>query len=71
VFEKFAQADGSDNRRFGGSGLGLAITKTIVEQLHGTVDFETELGCGTTFRVCLPEWHETATQAEPCDRHLS
>ena len=69
VFEKFAQADGSDNRRFGGSGLGLVIVKNIVEQLHGTVDFETELGCGTTFHVSFPEWHATGTQAEPCHTH--
>ncbi len=69
VFEKFAQADGSDKRRFGGSGLGLVIVKNIVEQLNGKVDFETELGRGTTFRVYFPEWHATGAQAEPCHPH--
>lgn len=49
VFEKFAQADASDRRRRGGTGLGLAIARAIVEQLGGSIGFETELGRGSTF----------------------
>ena len=38
-----------------GSGQGLAIARTIVtETHHGSIDFETELGLGTTFIVRLP-----------------
>jgi signal transduction histidine kinase len=37
-----------------GMGLGLAITKKAVEDLGGTIDFETEVGVGTTFRIRLP-----------------
>ena len=38
-----------------GTGQGLAISRTIVcEQHGGLLDFETELGVGTTFRVRLP-----------------
>ncbi|GHA87565.1 CHASE3 domain-containing protein [Cognatilysobacter bugurensis] len=54
VFERFAQADGSDVRRRGGTGLGLAITRSLVEQMHGTIGFESELGHGTRFEVWLP-----------------
>ncbi len=54
IFGRFQQADSSDTRQKGGTGLGLAITRLIVEQLGGTVDFETEVGRGTTFRVDLP-----------------
>lgn len=37
-----------------GTGLGLAISHRIVSSLGGNLDFETELGKGTTFRVRLP-----------------
>ena len=56
IFEKFAQADGSDSRRLAGTGLGLAIVKKIVEHLDGTVSFDTEVGHGTIFHIDLPEW---------------
>lgn len=37
-----------------GTGLGLATVYSIVEAHRGTVDFESELGIGTTFHVYLP-----------------
>jgi signal transduction histidine kinase len=37
-----------------GTGLGLAIIKQSVENLQGDIDFETEEGVGTTFRIRLP-----------------
>ncbi len=37
-----------------GTGLGLAMCKSIVEQAHGHIWFETEQGNGTTFHVVLP-----------------
>ena len=37
-----------------GTGLGLAMCKSIVEQAHGHIWFETEEGHGTTFHVELP-----------------
>jgi PAS domain S-box-containing protein len=54
VFERFAQADGSDARVRGGTGLGLAITRSLVEQMGGTIGFASRPGEGTRFRVWLP-----------------
>ena len=53
VFQRFAQADGTNSRRSGGTGLGLAICKTIVEEHGGTIGFESREGQGTTFVVTL------------------
>jgi signal transduction histidine kinase len=50
-----------------GLGLGLAISKKIVEQLHGTIDVESEVGRGTTFTLTFPalttEAHTAAAAA--------
>src|SRR5690606_36638994 len=37
-----------------GMGLGLGFIKNIIENYKGTITFETELGTGTIFTVCMP-----------------
>jgi signal transduction histidine kinase/ActR/RegA family two-component response regulator len=51
VFERFHEG-ASDAA---GTGLGLALTKRLVEQMNGSITFETTEGQGTTFRVRLPD----------------
>ena len=54
IFERFAQADGSDGRSGAGSGLGLSICKALVRGMNGEIGyFETE-GGGATFFFDLP-----------------
>lgn len=37
-----------------GTGLGLAISYRIIQNHHGKIDVESEMGRGTTFRITLP-----------------
>jgi PAS domain S-box-containing protein len=50
IFNMFYR--GSENSP--GSGLGLYIVKEIVEKLSGTINVESALGTGTTFRISIP-----------------
>ncbi|TYT74411.1 PAS domain S-box protein [Desulfobotulus mexicanus] len=54
VFEKFSQADGTDQRQKGGTGLGLAISREIMSHMGGEIGFLSEEGKGATFYFYLP-----------------
>jgi len=53
LFQPFAQADASVNRRFGGTGLGLALCKRLAEMMDGDIGISSREGRGTTFHVTL------------------
>ena len=52
-FEKFWQAESSDDRRFGGTGIGLYIVRSLVEAMGGQISVESSMGDGSTFSVML------------------
>ena len=54
VFERFYRVDAARARHTGGTGLGLAIVRHVAERHGGTVQAESELGAGSTFRIRLP-----------------
>lgn len=64
IFQKFAQADASDNRAKGGTGLGLSIAKTITEKLGGRIGFDTVPGKGTSFYIVLPIHGQSSEDAQ-------
>jgi signal transduction histidine kinase len=46
-------------------GRGLAGTKSLVEAMHGTIDFTSAVGVGTTFWIDLPLAEAPATTLAP------
>jgi two-component system phosphate regulon sensor histidine kinase PhoR len=54
IFDKFYRVKHPKTRNVMGTGLGLSIVKGVVEAHRGTIDVESVLGQGTTFRILLP-----------------
>lgn len=54
LFERFTMKNPPLRNGVHSSGLGLAIVKSLVEKLHGTIDYDSVPGKGTSFRVGLP-----------------
>tara|TARA_R110001592_G_scaffold7126_4_gene40176 strand:- start:1746 stop:4646 length:2901 start_codon:yes stop_codon:yes gene_type:complete len=54
IFNAFSQGDATTARNFGGTGLGLAISKNLIEQMGGEINFDSELGKGSTFWFTIP-----------------
>jgi signal transduction histidine kinase/CheY-like chemotaxis protein len=53
IFDRFAQVDGSETRKYAGTGIGLALVKSHVELHGGSVDVESEREAGTAFTIVL------------------
>lgn len=54
LFDRFYRVDKGRSRTQGGAGLGLSIAKEITSLYRGSIEAESQLGKGTTFRVELP-----------------
>ena len=54
IFEPFAQEHTGSRTKFVGTGLGMAISKKLVEEMGGTITFESKKGVGTTFVIRVP-----------------
>jgi signal transduction histidine kinase/DNA-binding response OmpR family regulator len=53
IFDVFAQADGSNTRRYSGTGLGLSIARQLCEMMGGSITAQSTLGVGSTFRFSV------------------
>ncbi|MDB5449498.1 MAG: sensor hybrid histidine kinase [Phenylobacterium sp.] len=67
LFERFQQADGTINRRFGGTGLGLAISRQLASLMDGELEAASVPGQGSRFTLTVPlaSAEPTAAQAGP------
>ncbi|HEY0667909.1 MAG TPA: ATP-binding protein, partial [Sphingobacteriaceae bacterium] len=67
IFKRYFRAQNVLNSNETGSGIGLMLTRKLIEQHKGTVNFESTVDKGSTFRVLLPLTEiptiETATPA--------
>lgn len=50
IFEPFRPGESTPDRSFGGLGLGLAIARRLVTLMGGTMEFQSQLGAGSTFQ---------------------
>lgn len=55
IFDRYRQVEDGGDRKVGGVGLGLFIVKNLVDAHRGTINVESELGAGATFKVWLPK----------------
>ena len=47
-----------------GTGLGLSLSYGIVQKHHGRIEVKSEVGKGTTFRICVPKRHVEKSDAK-------
>ncbi|MEP6897659.1 MAG: ATP-binding protein [Rhodanobacter sp.] len=63
LFQRFEQEEGPHRRA--GSGLGLAICRELVDMMGGSIELESRMGHGSTFRVRLPLAEPPLLQSPP------
>jgi signal transduction histidine kinase len=54
IFERFHRVAGAKGRSIEGTGIGLALVQELVKLHGGSIEVESEISRGTTFRVRLP-----------------
>jgi PAS domain S-box-containing protein len=63
IFDEFVQLGKTQLTE--GTGLGLPISRRLAEMLHGTLEVQSEVGKGSTFRLTLPPTAERPSVRGP------
>jgi signal transduction histidine kinase len=51
IFDRFYRADPARSRSSGGAGLGLSIAAELMAAQDGSIEVESNLGVGSTFKL--------------------
>jgi signal transduction histidine kinase len=54
IFERFHRVQSAETAGIAGAGLGLALALHAVEAHRGRIAVVSDVGCGSTFSVCIP-----------------
>jgi signal transduction histidine kinase/PleD family two-component response regulator len=54
IFNPFVQGQGHSIKKYGGTGLGLAITQRLVQLMNGTIELDSLLNKGSSFKIKIP-----------------
>jgi PAS domain S-box-containing protein len=65
LFERFHRVENAGGRSFEGTGIGLALVKELVSLHQGTLDVDSELGRGSTFRLWISRGLKVAKNSDP------
>ena len=65
LFRNFSQAERDTSSKFGGTGLGLALTRRFCEAMGGSVEVESQVGVGSSFKLEIPTLPRKAEPVQP------
>lgn len=54
IFERFYRVDDALSRKTQGTGLGLYLARAVIDAHHGTIEVDSQVGKGSTFRFTIP-----------------
>jgi two-component system sensor histidine kinase/response regulator len=70
VFSAFNRL-GQESSETEGTGIGLVVTKGLIELMHGSIGFDSQINKGTTFWIVLPLAETTNTEDLITDRYFA
>jgi signal transduction histidine kinase len=65
LFRDFSQAEKTTSKQYGGTGLGLALTRRFCLAMGGSVEVESEVGVGSSFKIEIPVAPQVENSAVP------